>query len=323
MNPIRSETDIDTLLRSAKALAVITSWNELGLFQALAAGPKALRELPADLRALQITVPVLQHLGLLCGDGEHVSLSSTAKQLLSSKGLPSARNFEFLRDAARMLEVIHNGGPLSEQHASHGGVRHDDPEQTRAFLDMLHQRSAESAELCLEWLAPQLPAGGTMLDVGGGHGRYARAFAEAGFSATLFDFPHVVEYAKERHGKALAYIGGDFRDEGADFAGPYDLIFLSNVVHGEPEPENRKLVKRLAARLAPGGLLVLKDMFVDEHRQNPENAVFFGLTMLYYTRAGQSPALGTARQWLEAAGLDSVRVSTLEGFQLVRGRRSR
>ena len=37
------------------------------------------------------------------------------------------------------------------------------------------------------WMAEWLPAGSRVLDLGGGHGRYAAAMAEQGMVATLFD----------------------------------------------------------------------------------------------------------------------------------------
>lgn len=321
MRPVRSVEDIDELVQSAKALAVITAWSELGLFEALAEAPRTLDELSADRRALETTIPVLKHLGLLFDAGDRISLSSTAARLLADGQLPTARNFGILRSLSKMDQVIDKGGPLSEEEVTNGGVV-EDPERAARFLDTLYVQSADSAEHVFGALSPLLPDQARMLDVGGGHGRYGRRFVEAGHSATLFDFPHVIEYARRRHGDALGYVTGNFRDESADFGGPYDLVFLSNIVHGEPDHENRSLIGRLARTLAPGARLVIKDMFVDEHGQNPENAVFFGLTMLFYTRGGQSPGVGQARDWLQAAGLVEPVLSTFDRFQLLSARRA-
>lgn len=325
MQPIRAEADFDALLRASRALAVIAAWNELGWFDALANGAGTLDELPGDTRAVEITVPVLKHLGLLHGDGNRVMLSQTARELWERGRMPSARNFEFLQDQARMPEVLEQGGPVKDEQGdkgTDGGTRADDPERTAQFLDMLYRRSEDSARLVHQWLAPLLPARGAVLDLGGGHGRYARVFADAGHAATLFDFPHVIDYARRKHGDALAYIGGDFRDPEQDFGGPYDLILLSNVVHGEPDEVNHALIGRLVGHLAPGGHLVLKDMFLDEHGRDPENAVFFGLTMLFYSSAGRSHSLDRARAWLSDAGLESIDLTLLENFHLLRARSS-
>jgi len=325
MRPIHTESDIDVLLRGAKALAVITAWNELRLFDVLAQGPRSLDELPANARALETTVPVLKHLGLLHGNHDRITLSSNALKLLEAKQLPTARNFEFFQDCARMAEVMERGGPVVDERGdkgTDGGTRADDPEQTARFLDMLYERSKDSARVVHEWLSPLLPVTASMLDVGGGHGRYARVFADAGHSATLFDFAYVIDYARKRHGDALGYIGGNFREPDAGFAGPYDLVLLSNVVHGEPDDVNWRLIRRLAGTLAPGGYIVLKDMFLDEQDQDPENAVFFGVTTLFYTRRGRSHSLGRARTWLTEAGLEEPHLTVLDGFQLLRARKA-
>ncbi len=49
--------------------------------------------------------------------------------------------------------------------------------------------------------------------------------------------------------------------------------------------------------------------------------MFFGLTALFYTRAGRSHPVEDARAWLTAAGLEQIHLTVLDGFQLVRGRK--
>jgi hypothetical protein len=60
-------------------------------------------------------------------------------------------------------------------------------------------------------------------------------------------------------------------------------------------------------------------MFIDEHDQNPRSAVFFGVTMLFYTEHGTSPKVSQARRWLAAAGLDAITMTTLESHQIITG----
>ncbi len=321
MDPIRTEADVDALLRSAKALAVIAAWSEQGLFSLLAEGPRRLDELPGDPRALRITAPVLKHLGLLDGDGERLALSFSGRRMHAAKELPPGTYLELLRRLSTMGEVLREGGPMTDAEGksllTDGGVRRADPEDFAGFLDMLYRASEPSAQEVYDWIAPRVPAEGALLDVGGGHGRYARTFADSGRRAAIFDFPEVIEYARERHGDALDYLAGNFRDPAADFGGPYDLIFLSNIVHGEPDAENVSLLRRLAAALKPGGWIVLKDMFIDELGCDPEKAVFFGLTMLSYTKAGESPTLEQGKRWFDAAGLGNTTLSVHERYQLL------
>lgn len=321
MKPIQSAADFDDLLRGAKALAVISAWSGLGLFDALADGPKPLAELPGDLRALRITAPVLKHLGLLQGDDAVVGLTPLAARLHAEGRLPTEKNFEFLEHAAAMQRLVGEGGPYNPEDVTDGGVRVHNDERSRSFLDMLYNSSAESSEQVFTWLHPKLPAAPRVLDVGGGHGRYVRRFVDAGGGGAIFDFEHVITYAQERHGDALGYHKGNFRDADAAFGGPYDLILLSNIVHGEPFAENASLIARLAKALAPGGRIVMKDMFIDPQGAGPEFAVFFGLTMLYYTRKGESPTVAGASQWLTDAGLEAVEMAHFGGWSLLSGRK--
>jgi len=322
---LRGPHDADDLIKAAKLLAVASAWHELGLFERLAAheGPMALSDLPGDPRALRITATVLAHARLLDGHGERFALSPTGRALLEQGAMPTGRNLEWMADLGRMAGVIRDGGPVKDERGdpkvTRGGVRPDDPEASRAFLDGLYQRSAISAHEVAGWVQPYLPAGGHVLDVGGGHGRYSEAFVQLGFSATLFDMPMVVGFAEERYGERLSYRAGDYHQD--DFGGPYDAAFLSNIVHGESFEANADLMRRLAAALRPGGWVVIKDMFVDEQGRDPDSAVFFGTTMLFYTAEGRSYALDDARAWADRAGLELVETISAESYSILLIRR--
>jgi 2-polyprenyl-3-methyl-5-hydroxy-6-metoxy-1,4-benzoquinol methylase len=321
---LETERDANEWLWAGKALAVVSAWNALGLFERLRRGPALRSEIPADPRAVTITLPVLAHLGLVVVDGDRVGLTPTAERLLKEGAMPTERNLEFLRDMGRMADVLRDGGPVRDEKgkgkATRGGTHVHDPAQTERFLQMLWRMSEEPARSTFEWLAPDLPAKGSVLDLGGGHGRYARAFADAGHAVTLFDQPEVVGLAKKRHGDALAYLEGDFH-EVETFGGPYDLVLLCNVVHGESAEQNASLVARAARSLRPGGRIAIRDMFLDELGRDPPSSAFFGLTMLFYTEKGSSPTVRQAEDWFAKAGLVDLRLITLETHQIVTARR--
>jgi hypothetical protein len=79
------------------------------------------------------------------------------------------------------------------------------------------------------------------------------------------------------------------------------------------------MVARAAKGLRPGGRLVIRDMFLDEHGGNPASAAFFGITMLYYTSQGKSPTIREAQAWLANAGLSHAGLVVLETHQMVVG----
>lgn len=312
---LSSERDGIEWMWAAKALAVVSAWNELGLFERMHREPVRLSALGLEARALETTLPVLLHVGLVASDGEWVELTTQGKKLFEEHALPTGRNLEWLRDLSKTAEVLKSGGPVRDDagrsKGTTGGTRADDPAHTERFLDMLYRSSEGAARAVYESLSRGLPRGGRVLDLGGGHGRYGRAFADGGFSVTLFDLPHVIQYARKRHAGALEYIEGDFH-EVRSYGGAYDLILLSNIVHSEPPAANAALIARLAEALRPRGVIAVKDMFLDELGRDPENAVFFGLTMLFYTEAGRSPSLREANEWFVSAGLGRPSVRLLE-----------
>lgn len=320
---LETERDSTEWLNGARALAIVSAWSSLGLFEKLRAGPVPRAELPGDRRALDATIAVLVHVGVLSADHERVALTPTAARLLASGGLPTGKNLEFLTDLGKMAQVISEGGPVRDaegrKKATRGGTVAD-PVQTENFMNMLYRISEEPAQSTFIWLSAHLPAKASVLDLGGGHGRYARAFADAGHTVTLFDQPQVVQLARKRHGDALSYLEGDFHQtEG--FGGPYDLVLLCNIVHGESDAENASLIARAAKGLRSGGRVAIRDMFLDEHGAHPPAAAFFGITMLYYTEHGASPTVQMARDWCERAGLVDFQLAVFETHQIASARR--
>lgn len=321
MRPVKTERDLDDLRRAAQGLAVIAAWGGAGVFEALRDGaPRPFSALPASPRALAVTAPVLVHLGLVVRVGaDQVALTRSARALLEAGSLGIGRAEGALGDLARLDGVLRSGEPLVPTDV---GVRDEDREATRAFLGMLFRRSAAASEEVARWLGPRLPAGARVLDLGGGHGRYADALAAAGCAVTVFDRPVAVELARERFGDRLAYRAGDFLAD--ELGGPYEAALLSNIVHGLDEDGCRALLGRVHGALAPGGLLVLKDMFVDEHGAHPVEAAFFNVTMLLYTRGGCSHAVEAMRALCAATGFEPpehLHVAD-DGFSLLLARRA-
>lgn len=137
---------------------------------------------------------------------------------------------------------------------------------------------------------------------------------DLGFDVTLYDIPEVIELARERHGDALHYLGGDFLTDG--LGGPWDGIFISNVLHGLEEADNRVLLARLREALQPKGKLVIKDMFLEQSGGSPDGAAAFALNMLFFTEAGQSHALESVAAWCRDAGFAHFRIIHTATFQL-------
>jgi len=319
---ISTESDLDALRRSAHGFAAVSAWSGAGLFDALAEkGALSPQEMSADPRAIEITAPILAHLGLLTGDGKRWMLSQSGQRLHASGALHLGSADSNLGDLSRLDKVMLDGGPApgpdDTPRLTDIGVQTEDPEAARQFMEFLHRRSGDSAEVVSHWLSPRLRPGARILDLGGGHGRYGSTLARQGFQVTLFDLPVCIQFAKERYGDSLNYISGDFMQD--DLGGPFDGILISNIIHGLGLEENRQLLKRVKAALSPGGTLLLKDMFLDDSEIGPETAVFFGLLMLLYTRHGRCYSVHEMNALCQQTGLgpiEHIRVPD-EGFSLL------
>ena len=291
MRGIETEKELDELRWMATGYHVIAAWASAGVFAALADGrPHALDALPGDRRALEITARVLVHLGLLERSDAGVALTRTAQTLWQTGPLKRVPAVGVITDLTQLERIVREGGPVKgpdgKTQGTGIGVRQDDPEANRRFMDFLYRRSGEAAEDVARTLAPRLAKGARIADLGGGHGRYAQALASRGFRVTLLDQPTIVQLAKERHGEALQYLGADFMKD--ELGGPYDAALLSNIVHGLSHDDNARLLQRVREALSPGGLVLIKDYFLDELEAHPASAAFFGVQMLLYTDEGRT-----------------------------------
>ena len=316
---------MDRLYRSARLMAVIDGWATRGVFQKLAdGGGQSLSDLPGDERALRITARILANAGLLVRHGEKWALSAAAAQLQSDGAFTSAHGASSFGNLVQMPDILKKGGPVvdesGESRSSTIGVYPDNPDKTGSFLRMLYRRSESSAKETAHWIDDGVDSSSSILDLGGGHGRYGRELVRLGHDATLFDLPLCIDVARDIHGDKLAYRGGDFFTD--DLGGPYDVVFASNIVHGLAGEKNHRLIQRAADVLAPGGIVVLKDMFLDEFGLWPPRAVHFGLTMLMHTDEGDSYSLTEANTWFKQAGLTPLEPVIFDGFSLLSAKNS-
>lgn len=167
-------------------------------------------------------------------------------------------------------------------------------------------------------LAPQMAArfdltGRTrLLDLGGGPGTYAIHFCKANptLAAVILDRPTTEPFARQtvaRFGltERIDFIGGDFNIDPIR-GGPYDVAWLSHILHSNSPEECLECLKKTAAALEPGGLILIHDFILDNTKDGPEFPALFALNMLLGTENGRSYSRAEVFAMLELAGVTDI-----------------
>ena len=274
-----------------------------GILEALADGNRAAEEVASRLglspRAVRALLSALAEIGVLAEEGNRFRLLEEHRGPLLEKSHPDyagglvVHRFELIRKWGRMPEILKTGSPIE-----------DDPEQgPETFIYSMRRLAKPGAGAVGALLLSRLPENAHILDVGGGPGTYAEAFAEGGARVTVFDLPEVVELMKERLIAAgISAVGGDFKEGLPE--GPFDAAYLGSVSHIYGPGENLALIQRVAESLSPGGLIAIRD-FV---RGVSEGAALFAVNMLVNTESGDTYTEEDYRRWLGEVGFQGVEV---------------
>lgn len=203
----------------------------------------------------------------------------------------------------RLAEVIRTDCPVAEPGVSGDGA----PEALRRFHAYLFETGAAPARELWEALTRAPGFGlqasgqepGPLLDLGGGAGAYAAAFPG---EATLADTAAVLRLSQAPRARLLAIdlLSGVY-------PGEQGVVLLANVLHLFGEPECRAMVRKAAAALRPGGLLVVKDLEIAKDRSGPPESVLFALNMALFTAAGDVHQTQAIEAFLRDAGLAAPR----------------
>jgi SAM-dependent methyltransferase len=146
-----------------------------------------------------------------------------------------------------------------------------------------------------------------LLDLGGGTGLYSIALLQRfpNLSAVILDRPEVLKIAAEfaaAHGvtSRMLLVPGDMFT--TELPTDCDAILLSNILHDWDEPQCAELIQKCAAALAPGGQLLIHDVFLNDDLAGPLPIALYSAALFTLTE-GRAYSAAEYRNWLEAAGL--------------------
>lgn len=292
--------------------AALVAGHELGVFDTLAGrGPMSLDELAdaigvaAGSHRLRALLDVLAALGALVVDRSMAPLPFSAPAVVPARPMVTTAGW------GRLAEVIREDRPVALEDGD---------------LRRFHAHLAEAGAAAARELASMLD-GDSLLDLGAGAGVYSKAFlgAQPAARATLVDAPEVLAIAREWMGELAGrarFVEGDASV--VDVGAGHGVVLLANVLHLHSEGMCARLCAAAARAVAPGGMVVIKDLRIDEDRAGPLEGLLFALNMAVYTLAGNVYLTSQVRGWLRDAGLVDIverRLDAAPGAVVVIARR--
>jgi predicted O-methyltransferase YrrM len=320
---------LDVFLPMMKSGALISA-GEIGLFEALAAGPRTLQEL-ADLTstdevALSRLTDFLLSIGYLESAEGRITNSKRAQEWFTDRGRVnysaglrwSAEAWKWLPDLVPTLRK----GAAPRNLWAHLGRQ---PE--------LGQRFASYMKAFAEHLSPDLlahvkiPSGARrLLDLGGSHGLHSIAFCRAypELEAVIVDLPSslakTASWIEQAGLSARIHLrAADLRAR--DWGEGYDAALLLSVGHNQSAADNQATLDHAARVLKPGATLVIHD-YLANPTKTPYVAAF-RLTLLLETGT-RTYALEDFAGWLDRAGFEApvcVELDPIEKGHLLISRR--
>jgi len=297
---------IEELAGGYQDAAILLSALRCGLFDVMDDVPRPPRELAAalelDPRAVDAVLHAMAALGVVEKSGDGFTLPADRAAVLrrdgaASRGAILRHHQGLLQRWAHLDEVLRTGRPRSRDR--------EDPEQVRDYIGGM----ADIQRQVMPQIAAAVDLGGarSLLDLGGGPGTAAIHFALAHpeLRCTVFDQAGPLAIAREFIAGAgvqdrVALLEGDFLADPLPVG--FDAAYLSNIIHIYGETEVAALFRKVHGALAPGGLVLVKDFYLDDDRTAPLFAARFAVNMLVGTETGTAHVASRVRAMLVESG---------------------
>lgn len=287
---------------------------KLDLFSPLVSGSASAEELSRqagiDPRGGAALLDALSALGLLSKQDSSYSLTPFAARHLVRQsddylGHIIMHHHHLMESWAKLPDAVRSGSPVRRS-VSHGA----EEEVRESFLMGMFNLASQ--------LAPQIAAKldlkgrRRLLDLGGGPGTYAIHFClhNPGLSATVYDLPTTRNFAEGcigRYGLSgrIDFWAGDFHLD--EVPGGFDVAWLSHVLHSDGPEGCMRMLRKAAAALEPGGILLVQEFILNDAKDGPLFPALFSLNMLVGTADGRSYSESELAQMMTEAGLSDVR----------------
>ncbi|MRR53464.1 MAG: methyltransferase domain-containing protein [Deltaproteobacteria bacterium] len=310
---IRSATDLLTLSNGYWHTCALHAGVKLDLFTALSACPFTAEKLAelvdCDERGLGMLLHALTAMGLLERIDDSYTVAAISAEFLSKTsprylGHIILHHHYLMSSWSHLDESVRSGGPVRELYQSG-----DESAMRESFEMGMFDLAMQMAPR----IVPQIDLGGRrrLLDLGGGPGTYAMHFCQhnPGLSAVVFDLPSTRPFAEQTIARfnlsgRIDFVQGDFLAE--PLQGPYDVAWLSHILHGQSPEECAVVVERAKEALEPGGMILIQEFILEDSLDGPVFPALFSLNMLLGTKGGQSYSWGQLEALLSDAGFRNL-----------------
>ena len=196
------------------------------------------------------------------------------------------------------------------------------PDQLRRFLLAMHAVGQIKSEYIKRIFS--IHRYRNMLDLGGGTGTYAVSFAKENrnLRATVFDLKTVVPHAKSYIKRAgvqnrIKVMSGQCLYDTFP-QGPYDLVFISNLLHVYDTLDCKKIINKAAGVLVEKGTLLIHDYILG--CGDTFAVSLFDMNMLIGTPQGRCHGRREIESWMRSTGVSKIRTAeVLAGTSIMWG----
>ncbi len=313
--------EVMTIAGGYHSACILFAAADLDIFSILDKKPMTAQALAAefgtDCRATRILLDALAGAELLTKNDNEYSVPSSVAELLTDKGAKSILSMvrhqaNCLRRWVQLPQVIKSGKPAEYRPS----IRGEAADQA-AFIGAMDNVSAPVAAGIIDKLQPL--SFRHLLDTGGALGTWTIGFLQAvpDASATLFDLPDVIPMAKKHIAEAgltgrVNFVPGDFYID--QLPGGADFIWLSAIAHQNSRKQNQALFAKIYAALEDNGVLVLRDVVMDDSRTRPQAGAMFAINMLVATEGGGTYSFEQYRLDLLDAGFADITLICRDEF---------
>ncbi|NJD56212.1 MAG: methyltransferase domain-containing protein [Nitrospirae bacterium] len=297
------------------ASRIILTANRFRVFDHLAApgktAPQLSRTLRTDARATELLLNSLVAIGLLIKRKDVFRNTAVASRYLVSQ--KAAYQGDILRHYSTLWDnwsgldtVVKTGKPYRKAH------------DHEAFILGMHNLALLRVKKVLAAL--DLRGVRRVLDLGGGPGTYAMAFAKKSKETVLMDFPETLKIAKRLIdtaglGRKISLFPGDFTRD--DIGSGYDLVLISQIIHAYDDTACISMLKKCYRALNPGGKVVVQEFLLSETHTAPPWGALFAINMLVNTPGGRTYTPKEMTSWIRKAGFREISSRILDETVLI------